>query len=134
MVNKPIFAVAVAAVLAAGSAHAQGRHAVSTLPIPYACVRLNVEPGLMHDHPDLQVPVYAEPSAEALVIGQALDVMVARWPQQPRNGFFEVVRTQNVNGWVPAKYLRAWTNPYAPSARCEAVIMSDGSVGTRTVR
>jgi hypothetical protein len=128
-----ILAAAALCVVATGAAHAQGRHAVAPLPPGYACMRLNLPPGVLYEHRNMGVPVLAAPSASAQVIGQASEVVVVPSPPQPQNGFLRVVITQTSSGWTDARYLRPWSNPYAPKARCVPSIMSDGSIGTRTV-
>ena len=130
---KHIFAAVVLCTVATGSAHAQGRRAVAPMPPGYACMRLNLPPGTLYQHRDMGVPVLASPSASAQVIGQASEVMVVPAPEQPQNGFLRVVITQQSSGWIDARYLRPWSNPYAPTAHCIPSIMSDGSIGTRTV-
>ncbi len=130
---KHLVATAVLCAAATAAAHAQGRHAVADMPAGYACMRLNLPPGMLYEHRDQGVPVLAGPSASAQVAGQASEVVVVPWPQQPQNGFLRIVISQKSSGWVDARYLRPWSNPYAPHARCVPAIMSDGSIGTRTV-
>ena len=130
---RTVAAATVIVVSLTGTANAQGRYAVSRMPSRYGCVMLNFPPGFLYEHPETKVDVYASPSKSARVIGPAIGVMVARWPQEPENGFLEVVRTQSQRGWIEAKYLRVWSSPYAPNGRCEPSIMSDGTIGTRIV-
>jgi len=125
-----LLCAAVTLVASTSGLHAQGRHAVSTLSPPYACVQLNFPPGYLYEHPNVEVPVRAEPSMSARVLYTAPQVMVARWPQQAKNGFIQIVHTMETDGWVEARYIAPWSNPYAPAARCVPAIMSDGSVGT----
>jgi hypothetical protein len=127
------FMTAVLCAVAISGAHAQGRHAVAPMPPGYACMRLNLPPGTLYEHRDMQVPVLAAPSPGAKVIGPASEVVVVSSPQQPENGFLRVVITRQSTGWIDARYLRPWNNPYAPKARCIPSIMSDGSIGTHTV-
>lgn len=130
---KWILPIAMLLILVAGDdVYAQGRHAVSALP-GYTCMRLNVAPGVLYQHRDLMVPVLASPSPSAPVLGTAIGVMVVPAPQEPRGGFFQVLRPDRSIGWIEAKYLTPWSNPYAPKARCEPAVMSDGAIGTRTV-
>ena len=114
-----------------GTAHAQGRRAVSALPSRYACLQLNFAPGFLYEHPEVHIPAFAAPSSSAPVVGQAIEVMVARWPQEPRNGFVEIQRTQTSTVWVEARFLKPWASSYGPPAHCQPSIMSDGSIGTR---
>lgn len=116
----------------AAGASAQGRHAVADMPAGYSCMRLNLPAGTLYADRGLGVPVLAAPSPSAEVIAQASEVLVVPSPQQPRNGFLRVVLSQTSFGWVDARYLRPWSNPYAPKARCIPSVMSDGSIGTRT--
>jgi len=132
MLKQGFFVIALS-IAAIGSIHAQGLSAVSPLP-GYSCMRLNVAPGLLYNHPELDVPVFAAPSSSAPVIGRAAEVMIVRSPQQPTDGYLQVLRPDKSTGWVWAKVLKPWTNPYAPSRRCEPAVMSDGLIGSRTVK
>jgi len=117
-------------IAAAAPAAAQGRYAVKPID-GYVCLSLNVETGFLYEHRDYAVPEYLAPSLSSKVVSGAPNVVIAP-AGPPANGWFHVLRPDRSYAWVESKYLRPWSNPYAPKARCVPSIMSDGSIGTGT--
>ena len=90
-----------------------------------------VETGFLYEHRDYAVPEYLAPSLSSKVVSGAPNVVIAP-AGPPANGWFHVLRPDRSYAWVESKYLRPWSNPYAPKARCVPSIISDGSIGTGT--
>lgn len=113
--------------LACGAAHAEALRAVRPLP-GYACMQLALTPEQLTD-PKVGVPVREAPSRAAPIVGFAANTVIVQDPPQPEAGFLQVLRPTGEVGWIEAGYLRPWSNPFAPSARCSPAIMSNGKPG-----
>ena len=120
-------ALVLSGLLAFGAAHAQGLKAVRSLP-GYVCMQLAISPEQSLD-PNLGVPILDAPSRSATVVNYAASIVLATEPPRASNGFRQVLRFNGQVGWIEARYLRPWANPYAPTARCVPSLMSDGSPG-----
>lgn len=116
--------------LACGAAHAQGLTAVRPLP-GYVCMQLAITPEQSVD-PKVGVPILNAPSPSAAVVNFAASVVLVRDPPHNSGGFLQVLRFNWQVGWIDARYLRPWSNPYAPAARCVPSVLSNGNPGFGT--
>lgn len=110
-----------------GVAHAQGLTAVRPLP-GYICMQLAISPEQLAD-PKVGVPILDAPSRSAAIVNYASSVVIVRDPPQASGGFLRVLRLTGQEGWIEARYLRPWANPYVPTARCVPSMMSNGRPG-----
>lgn len=115
------------ATLVPGPVQSEGLRAVHPLP-GYVCMQLTLTPAQIVD-PKVGVPVREAPSRSATIAGYAATTVIVQSPPQARNGFLQVLRPDGELGWIEAGYLRPWTNPYAPNARCVPSMMSNGKPG-----
>ncbi len=120
------------ALLMNASGWAESLHAVRPLP-GYVCMQLALTPAQLTD-PKVGVPVREAPNNAAKVVGYAANTVIAETKPHLTAGFRQVLRADGETGWIDAKYLRPWSNPFAPTARCSPAIMSDGKPGFGTVR
>ena len=121
------FLIALPAVVAlSGAASADGLHAVRPL-VGYVCMQLTLSPQQIMDNQE--VLVRDTPSPAGRVIGAAASVVVAPSPQQPTNGYLQMVFRTGKTGWVPATALKPWQSMYKPDQGCVPSIMSDGLIG-----
>lgn len=123
---------AVLAMSVSGTVLAQGLHAVRPLP-GHVCMQLALAPADLID-PKVGIPVREMPSSTAHVVGYAANTMIVQVPQQPTAGFLKVLWPGGESGWMEAAYLRPWSNPFAPNARCVPSVMSDGKPGFGSAR
>ncbi len=114
--------------LACGVAHAQGLTAVRPLP-GYVCMQLAVSPEASVD-PKVGVPILDAPSRSAAIVSYAASVVIVQDLTQSSGSFRRVLRPSGKEGWIDARYLRPWSNPYVSTARCVPSVMSDGKPGT----
>lgn len=108
-------------------AQAEGLHAVHPIP-GYVCMQLALTSAQIVD-PKIGVPVREAPSRSATIAGYAATTVIVQSPPQAKDGFLQVLRPDGELGWIEAGYLRPWTNPYAPNARCVPSLMSNGKPG-----
>jgi len=113
--------------LACGSVHAQGLRAVRPLP-GYICMQLAISPEQLAD-PKGGIPILDAPSRSAAVANYASAVVIVKDPPRGSGGFLQVLRLTGEEGWIEARYLRPWSNPYVPTARCVPSLMSNGRPG-----
>jgi len=113
--------------LPVGFANGQGLHAVSPMP-GYVCMQLTLTPAQLTD-PKVGAPVHDAPSRSSQILAYAANTMIVQWPQEPTDGFIEVVWPGGRSGWMEAGYLRPWKNSFVPSDRCVPSIMSNGKPG-----
>jgi hypothetical protein len=121
------YAAVLLALVVNGTAHAESRHAVRPLG-GAVCMQLAISPKDAMD-PKVGVPILETPSASARIVSYAATNVIVEAPQQPTAGFLRVVRPTGEKGWMEAKYLRPWHDPYTPAAACYPAMMSDGKPG-----
>ena len=124
---RQISAVTLSVFLTCGAAQAQGLKAVRPLP-GYVCMQLAITPDQSLD-PKVGVPILNAPSRSGSIVNYAASVVLVRDPPKSLGGFLQVLRFNGQEGWIEGRYLRPWSNPYAPAARCVPSVMSDGSPG-----
>ncbi len=124
---RPSCAAILLALVAAGTVHAESRHAVQPLG-GAVCMQLAISPKDAMD-PKVGVPILETPSASARIVSYAATNVIVEAPQQPTAGFLRVVRPTGEKGWIEAGYLRPWRDPYTPTAKCYPAMMSDGKPG-----
>lgn len=110
-----------------GTVRAEGLHAIRPLP-GYVCMQLALTSAQLLD-PKVGVPVRENPSRTAPIAGYAATTVIVQSPPQPQEGFLKVLRPSGDPGWIEAGYLKPWSNPYAPNARCVPSMMSNGKPG-----
>ena len=113
--------------LVCSATHAQGLTAVRPLP-GYVCMQLAISPEASVD-PQVGVPILDAPSRSAATVSYAASVLIVQDPPQPLSGFRRVLLPSGGGGWIDARYLRPWSNPYAPTSRCVPSMMSNGKPG-----
>lgn len=106
---------------------AETLHAVRPLP-GYVCMQLALTPAQLTD-PKVGVPVRDAPDNAAKIVGYAANTVITETQPKLTAGFRQVLRADGETGWVDAKYLRPWSNPFAPTAKCSPAMMSDGKPG-----
>ena len=116
-------------VLGTVSAAAQSRHAVKPID-GYSCMNLNVPTGYLYEHRNVGVPEYAGPSLSSPIVNPNAPAVVVVRNGSARDGFLQAIQPNGTLVWLEVRYLHLWSNPYAPSARCQPSVMSDGSIGT----
>lgn len=110
-----------------GLAHAEGLRAVRPLP-GYVCMQLALTPDQLTSS-KVGVPIRKAPSRSAPIAGYAANNVIVQDPPRTEAGFLRVLDPNGDEGWIEAGYLRPWSNPYAPGARCVPSIMSNGKPG-----
>jgi len=95
-------------------------------------MQLALTPAQLTD-PKVGVPVRNAPDITAKVVGYAANTVIAENQSRLTAGFRQVLRADGETGWVDAKYLRPWSNPFAQTSKCSPAIMSDGKPGFGTV-
>lgn len=115
--------------LVAVSVPVQAQYLTAIKPLAgYACMRLNL-PREQLLSPDLDVPVYQEPSTSSPRLGKAAAALIVRSPMIVRDGFAEMLFLDGRVGWVSASVLGPYATPSNPNARCTPSMMSNGRPG-----
>lgn len=117
--------------LTSASGHAESLHAVRPLP-GYVCMQLTLTPAQLTD-PKVGVPVRDAPNHTARIVGYASNTLIAQDQTELTSGFRKVLQLNGEAGWIDARYLRAWSNPLAPTSKCSPAMMSDGKPGFGSV-
>ena len=113
------------AILAAGLCST----ATEAKPLPgYQCMMLNITEQQSMD-PTFHVPVRAQPSASARVVGTAGSVVIVRVPAKPVNGFLEMLFPDGRQVWIAAEAVRPYHSLGDPNAKCVPEILSNGRIG-----
>src|SRR4051812_8653421 len=102
----------------------------------YACKQLARDAAHLMD-PASAPPMLAAPSANALTLGTAPFVVIARVPERVINGYAETLwlgstRDHPVTGWVSAGVLLPFQSTTVPGASCTPTWMSNGRAGVLT--
>lgn len=121
------FAALVVGLGLSSMAHAQGLHAVRTLP-GYSCMSLNLTEDQVRDFNALP-PVMQQPSPTASKLGIAGAIVITVDPVQVTNGYVAVLMPDGRSGWVQADRLHPYHNAANPSVRCVPSMMSNGKPG-----
>lgn len=110
-----------------GLVRAEDYHAVRPIA-GHICMQFALLPNQV-GNPNINVPVRDTPSMSSQVSSLAPSILVAPAPQQPTDGFLQIVLPDGQRGWVPATAVRPWKSPTNPSRRCIPSVMSNGRVG-----
>ena len=98
-------------------------------PLPgYQCMMLNITEQQSMD-PTFHVPVRAQPSASAQVVGTAGSVVIVRAPAKPVNGFLEMLFPDGRPVWIASDAVRPYHSLGDPNAKCVPEILSNGRIG-----
>jgi hypothetical protein len=98
-------------------------------PLPgYQCMMLNITEQQSMD-PTFHVPVRAQPSASAPVVGTAGSVVIVRAPAKPVNGFLEMLFPDGRQVWIASDAVRPYHSLGDPNAKCVPEILSNGRIG-----
>ena len=121
------FPLLVVAALTSSHAMAAARHAVKTLP-GYSCAMLNLthEQEMDFNHPPM---LYSEPRDGAQTMGGAAEVLAVKSDTAPVNGYIPALQMNMKSGWVKQALIKPYAAAADPTARCEPVLMSDGTQG-----
>lgn len=121
------------ALVLAGISHAQGYKpttVVKTLP-GVQCMALAAEYGPQGAYAP-PAPEYAGPEANAAKIGIGAGTILVPDPMKPVNGRSQVLRPNGKTAWIDVRLLTRWHALSAPSATCQAVLLSNGRYGFST--
>lgn len=121
----------VSALLMMTATRAESLEAVRSIP-GYVCMQLNLSDAALVS-PQTDNPIYDQPSPSARKVASAANMMIVE-DKPAISGFRKVLRFSGETGWMDARYLRPWTDRYAPEARCVPSMMSNGKPGFGTGR
>ncbi|GLR66564.1 hypothetical protein GCM10010909_12440 [Acidocella aquatica] len=102
-------------------------HAATVLS-GYACMALNLPAGEMMN-PDIQVPIYSDPTSSSTQIGRASAIVIVSFPLVLTDGYARVLHLNGKTGWISEKYIKTWVNPGGTGDHCYPVLLSNGRIG-----
>ncbi|AOX21656.1 hypothetical protein A0U90_14240 (plasmid) [Kozakia baliensis] len=128
MIARSLLLSAIVLLGAISTAPAFALHRIPVKPLAgYKCMAIDAPDSVAMDfqHP---IPLQTEPRANAPVISPALGVLPVATDVDPTNGYVRSMNMMLKPGWVPAKYVRPYSDVH-PGASCVPYVMNDGKLG-----
>lgn len=114
-------------VLIAVPCSAQGITVVGYIP-GAKCMLLNLTHEQLMDN-SIDIPIRTEPRLDAPELALSTVTVIVRDIPGNTNGFVEVMLANGRTGWIESRWLKPWSNPNSPTARCRPVVLSNGRLG-----
>ena len=127
--RSSLFSIACTAMILCGASPPFAQPVTAVRAIPgYMCMRLNVSREQMVSR-ELDVPIYAAPSAQAARIGNASAALIVKTPMDVQNGFVQLLFFNGEKGWIQRALLKPYVTPEIPNAHCTPAVLSNGRIG-----
>lgn len=127
MKNVLLPMMAMASLLIASAAHAQGLHAVKPLS-GYQCEMLNLTEQQMMSR-RTRVPVREAPRDSARVVGIAPATVAINDQVPAQNGYLQAINAAGRSVWIAADIVKPYHSEGDPTAKCVPSVMSNGMIG-----